>query len=183
MAESLKDLNTIVGNLNKVPKRVDLKKNMDKTKVMGIGHATLHGESITVGEERFSSGGRVLENGSLDGLPQGHEKDAPDGVGATLNPPTVTHMSLPDYAPPAFSSSPDAEAAARSGVLAPTRCERPASPFIMSYESEQIRLGSLLQEVLGEDGLSMSSGSEAGVIASRQILCQMNYIIRRVKRS
>ncbi|GBP53388.1 PiggyBac transposable element-derived protein 1 [Eumeta japonica] len=42
-----------------------------------------------------------------------------------LNPPT-----LPDYAPPAFSSSPDAEAAARSGVLAPTRCERPASLFI-----------------------------------------------------
>ncbi|GBP12632.1 Retrovirus-related Pol polyprotein from transposon TNT 1-94 [Eumeta japonica] len=79
-----------------------------------------------------------------------------------VNPPTVTHMSLPDYAPPAFSSSPDAEAAARSGVLAPSRCERPASPFIMSYESEQIRLGSLLQEVLGEDGLSMSSGSEAG---------------------
>ncbi|GBP43105.1 PiggyBac transposable element-derived protein 4 [Eumeta japonica] len=32
----------------------------------------------------------------------------------------------------------------------------------MSYESEQIRLGSLLQEVLDEDGLSMSSGSEAG---------------------
>ncbi|GBP83430.1 hypothetical protein EVAR_60359_1 [Eumeta japonica] len=53
---------------------------------------------------------------------------------------------LPDYAPPAFSSSPDAEAAARSGVLAPTRCERPASPFIMSYESEQIRLGSLFKK-------------------------------------
>ncbi|GBP17464.1 PiggyBac transposable element-derived protein 4 [Eumeta japonica] len=70
--------------------------------------------------------------------------------------------SLPDYAPPAFSSSPDAEAVARSGVLALTRCDRPLSPFIMSYESEQIRLGSLLQEVLDEDGLSMSSGSEAG---------------------
>ncbi|GBP83845.1 hypothetical protein EVAR_60322_1 [Eumeta japonica] len=63
----------MVSDLNKVPKRVDLKKNMDKTKVMGKGQATLHGEPITDnGEERFSSGGRV--NGSLDGLPQGTEK-------------------------------------------------------------------------------------------------------------
>ncbi|GBP60275.1 PiggyBac transposable element-derived protein 4 [Eumeta japonica] len=85
--------------------------------------------------------------------------------GPTARPPLIGGNSrnrLPDYAPPAFSSSLDAEAAARSGVLAPTRCKRPASPFIMSYESEQIRLGSLLQEVLGEDGLYMSSGSEAG---------------------
>ncbi|GBP22159.1 hypothetical protein EVAR_10669_1 [Eumeta japonica] len=75
------------------------------------------------------------------------------GVPVEIETEDIKADLLPDYASPAFSSSPDAEAAARSGVLAPTR---------MSYESEQIRLGSLLQEVLGEDGLSMSSGSEAG---------------------